>query len=72
MILTDKDKEFIRDNCSDPDELLRSTDVNYILDAIDDCIDENGFAPPDYYDYNDFGRKAQKVYDRIFENNCTD
>lgn len=44
--------------------------VRQILDAIGDCIDRKGFTPPDYYDYNEFGREAQKVYDRIYENNC--
>ena len=38
-------------------------------DAIGDYINDNGFEPPDFYDYNDLGRKAQKVYDRVFENN---
>ena len=28
--------------------------------------DEKGFAPPHYYDYNDFGREAQRVYDDIY------
>jgi hypothetical protein len=40
-----------------------------ILDAIGDYIDDNGFAPPHYYDYNDLGREAQKIYDSIYENN---
>ena len=70
MVLTEEDKIFIAENCLNADSLLKTADVNEILDAIGDYIDDNGFAPPDYYDYNDFGRKAQKVYDRIFENNC--
>lgn len=36
-----------------------------ILDVISDWIDKNGFAPPDYIDYNDLGRKAQRVFDNI-------
>ena len=44
-------------------------EINDVLDTIGDWIDDNGFAPPDYYDYNDKGREAQKVYDRIFLNN---
>jgi hypothetical protein len=39
-----------------------------VLDAIGDYIDDNGFAPH-YYDYNDLGREAQKIYDSIYENN---
>lgn len=40
-----------------------------ILDALYDLIDERGFAPPDYHEYNDFGREAQKAYDDIYWNN---
>ena len=29
-------------------------------------IIDNGFAPPKYWDYNDLGREAQKVYDDIY------
>ena len=32
-------------------------------------IDENGFAPPHYDEYNDLGREAQKVYDDLYDNN---
>lgn len=39
------------------------------LILIEDYIDQNGFAPPDYYDYNDLGREAQKVYDDIYLSN---
>lgn len=69
MILTEADKNFIKNNLSDSDQLLVATDVNDVLDAIFDWIAVNGFAPPHYYDYNDLGREAQKVYDRIFRNN---
>lgn len=69
MFLTEKDKNFINKNLPNPERLLESTDVNTILDAISDWIAINGFEPPDYYDYNDLGRKAQRVYDRIFRNN---
>lgn len=42
-----------------------------ILDLLYDLIDEKGFAPPHYYDYNDFGREAQRVYDDIYGGNLT-
>lgn len=69
MILTEADKNFIKNNLSDSEQLLLATDVNDVLDAIFDWIAVNGFEPPDYYDYNNAGREAQKVYDRIFRNN---
>lgn len=69
MFFTDDDRKFIKDNFKNSDELFIETDVRKVLDAISDLIDEKGFEPPEYYDYNDFGRKAQKVHDNIFENN---
>lgn len=38
------------------------------LTALYTWIDYNGFAPPDYLDYNDLGREAQRVYDDIYLN----
>lgn len=69
MNFTEDDKKFIREHFSNAEELLSLTSAREVLDAIFDWINENGFAPPDYYDYNDLGREAQKVYDRIFLNN---
>ena len=40
-----------------------------VLELLYDLIDEKGFAPPHYDSYNDFGRKAQKVYDDIYYSN---
>lgn len=70
MFLNEMDKTFLKKNIANADKLIDQGKVRAVLDAIGDCIDKKGFAPPDYYDYNDFGREAQKVYDRIYENNC--
>ena len=70
MILSDRDRIFLENNITDIDKWILQGKVRQILDAIGDCIDRKGFAPPDYYDSNEFGREAQKVYDRIYENNC--
>ena len=67
MILSDRDRIFLENNITDIDKWILQGKVRQILDAIGDCIDRKGFAPPDYYDYNEFGREAQKVYDRIYE-----
>lgn len=48
---------------------LDSGTVRSVLLSIDDWLMTNGFAPPDYYDYSDEGRKMQKVRDRIYEDN---
>ena len=69
IVFTEEDKKFIRKNLQNAEEVLQMEEINDVLDTIGDWIDDNGFAPPDYYDYNDKGREAQKVYDRIFLNN---
>ena len=37
-----------------------------VLNVIFDLIEDKGFAPPHYHEYNDFGREAQRVYDDIY------
>ena len=50
-------------------QVLEAEKCNDVLIPLYDLIDEKGFAPPHYDSYNDFGRKAQKVYDDIYYNN---
>ena len=50
-------------------EIFQFDEVNDALAVISDLIDEKGFAPPHYYDYNDFGREAQRVYDDLYLSN---
>ena len=58
--------DFLRDNLP---KALACTDVNSALQLLYDLIDDKGFAPPKYEEYNDFGRTAQKVYDDIYLSN---
>lgn len=69
MNITDSDKKFIMAHFQNAERVLSMSNVREVLDAVGDWIDENGFAPPDYNDYNDLGREAQKIYDRIYLNN---
>lgn len=66
---TDKDRAFIKDNFKNSDEILSSDSLRDVLTALYDLIEDKGFAPPHYDEYNDFGREAQKVYDSIYYNN---
>jgi len=50
-----------------PDNL--DDEATVVLDKLYDLIDDKGFAPPKYHEYNDFGREAQKVYDDIYWSN---
>ncbi len=47
-------------------EALESDSVRAVLRLLYDWIDEKGFAPPHYDEYNDLGREAQRVYDDIY------
>ncbi len=52
--------------------LPAALEVSKIQDALDplyEIIDEKGFAPPHYDEYNDFGREAQRVYDDLYFSN---
>lgn len=67
LLMSEESKVFLQNHLPD---LLEEETVNGILDPLGEFIDEKGFAPPDYYDYNDLGREAQKVYDDIYYQNC--
>nr|DAG42531.1 MAG TPA: hypothetical protein [Bacteriophage sp.] len=53
-------------------EALDSDSVRAILRLLYDWIDEKGFAPPHYDEYNDLGREAQRVYDDIYLNSLSE
>lgn len=48
---------------------LQAKEINEALDLLFVLIDEKGFAPPHYDEYNDFGREAQRVYDDLYLSN---
>ena len=49
---------------------LNTDSISDALDLLYDLIMKEGFAPPHYLDYNDFGDAAQKVYDDLYYRNC--
>ena len=49
--------------------VLEAEKCDDVLMPLYDLINEKGFAPPHYDDYNAFGREAQKVYDDVYYNN---
>ena len=66
--LSEQDIDFVKKNLKDADKLFQSDDVNDLLSALYELIDEKGFISHEE-GYNDFGREAQKVYDNIYDNN---
>lgn len=50
-------------------DALKTNNRREALCLLYDLIDEKGFAPPHYEEYNDFGREAQRVYDDLYLSN---
>lgn len=64
--MKDSSRKFLEENLP---AALEADSPRDVLIQLYDLIDEKGFAPPRYEEYNDFGRTAQKVYDDIYLNN---
>ena len=64
--MNEKTRKFLSENLPDA---LKSDDIGVVLRMLYELIDEKGFAPPHYYEYNDFGREAQKAYDDLYYSN---
>ena len=64
--MSEKSKAFIQKNIP---SALGMEKLGDVLNALFELIEDKGYAPPNYYDYNDFGREAQKVYDDVFLSN---
>ena len=66
MKMNDKSRVFLEKYLPDA---LEVEQLNDALDLLYNLIDEKGFAPPHYDEYNDFGREAQRVYDDLYLSN---
>lgn len=64
--MTKESKVFLDENLP---EAANAQNIRDALDALYELIDKKGFAPPNYEEYNDFGRAAQKVYDDLYSSN---
>lgn len=65
--LTESEKNFILQNIENGESLIKSDKLRELLLPLDALITAGGFD--DNYDLNDFGRKAQNIYDDIYYNN---
>lgn len=65
--ISNQAKIFIRANFENAEQLFKAKNINDILDPLYDLIVYQGFD--ENYDYNDFGREAQKIYDELYYNN---
>ena len=64
--MTEESRSFLEKHLP---EILTSEDIVFSLDLLYYWINENGFAPPHYEDYNDLGEEAQQVYDDLYYSN---
>lgn len=67
MIVKAEHVEVLKKHIEDIETLIRSDDVQMVLDAIDDVIVDNILANNDEPDEE--GIKLQKIYDEIFDQN---
>ena len=64
--MVDESRRFLEKNLP---EALETDSIGRALRLLYDLIDEKGFAPPHYDNYNDFGREEQRVYDDLYLSN---
>lgn len=64
--MTEESKIFLQKNLPDS---LQADKIGDALNLLYELIDQKGFAPPYYDEYNDFGREAQRVYDDLYLSN---
>ena len=60
--MSESSKEFLEDHLP---EALQAENYSDLLEMLYDFIDDEGFEPPDYDEYNLLGSIAQDVYDDI-------
>ncbi len=65
VIMSDSSKRFLEKNCP---SALDARTINEALEIINDNIVEKGFCGRNNDEYNDYGRKAQAVFDDIYFN----
>lgn len=65
--LTEEQKQFLRDNFENAEEMMNSDTVNDILLPLDALITYQGFD--DECQPTDWGDMAEKIYGQIYEQN---
>lgn len=63
--MSEEEKQFLLKHIDK--DIVENGKINDVLYALDDAIVYKGFDK-DYF-YNDFGKKAQEVYDSIYDQN---
>ena len=64
--MSEESRKFLEEQLPAALDAANIKDALYLLYNL---IDEKGFAPPHYDEYNDFGDEAQRVYDDLYLSN---
>ena len=67
IILENAELEFIQKYVKNADEILKNNDFAALIDGIDDVIIGMGYD--DDWEFNDFGRLAQRIFDSVYYRN---
>lgn len=72
MIIREEDRKYITNNIPEAVNFINRDNLDMTLRVIYKFIDRKGFVDPDYEDYNEIGRRVQRIYDHIYEDNVLD
>ncbi|EEP28806.1 hypothetical protein GCWU000342_00148 [Shuttleworthella satelles DSM 14600] len=72
MIIREEDRKYITNNIPEAVNFINRDNLDMTLRVIYKFIDRKGFVGPDYEDYNEIGRRVQRIYDHIYEDNVLD
>lgn len=67
-----EDRSYLSENIPNIETILSSGSIRKILEEIDMFLMTDGFAPPNYEEYNALGRRVQMIRDHIYEDNVLD
>ena len=71
MNISEDDRKYVQEIIPESKDLFEADDVDEVLASISDWILMNGYAPEgeEQYVLTPLGRKAERIYDRIYYNN---
>lgn len=65
--ITTEQKDLLSEHLTNAENLIKTDEIDDILDALDDLITEIGFAPN--WELNEVGLKLQLLYDQLYSQN---
>lgn len=72
LIVSESSRDFLEKYLPEAFKCGGYNELDDVLILLDGFINQYGFAPPDYEDYNELGDEAQRVYNDLFDSNTTE